>query len=66
MNQGDCFILDDGHGIYVYVGPTSKRIERIKAISAANDIRDQDHSGRATVNIVGELQTLFLIFNPCL
>lgn len=56
MNQGDCFILDDGREIYVYVGTSAKRIEKIKATSAANQIRDQDHSGRATVHIVGESQ----------
>lgn len=54
MNQGDCFILDVGRTILVYVGKNAKRIEKIKAISAANQIRDQDHSGRATVQIIDE------------
>lgn len=54
MNQGDCFILDMGDNIYVYVGQKAKRVEKIKAISAANQIRDQDHSGRSSVHIVGE------------
>lgn len=54
MNKGDCFILDMGRDIYVYVGASAKRLEKIKAISAANQIRDQDHAGRATVNIIGE------------
>lgn len=54
MNKGDCFILDMGRDIYVYVGATAKRLEKIKAISAANQIRDQDHAGRASVNIIGE------------
>lgn len=53
MNQGDCFILDGGREIYVYVGTKSKRVERLKAISAANQIRDQDHNGRGSVFIVG-------------
>ncbi|XP_050533293.1 actin depolymerising venom protein gelsolin 1-like [Daktulosphaira vitifoliae] len=52
MNQGDCFILDTGKEIYVYVGPQAKGTERLKAISVANQVRDQDHSGRAKVNIV--------------
>ena len=39
MNKGDCFILDAGRDIYVYVGKSSKRIEKMKAISAANQIR---------------------------
>lgn len=54
MNRGDCFILDAGNDIYVYIGKKSKRVERIKAISAATQIRDQDHNGRAGVHIVGE------------
>ncbi|KFB47218.1 hypothetical protein ZHAS_00015242 [Anopheles sinensis] len=54
MNKGDCFILDAGNDIYVYVGSGAKRIEKIKAISAAGQIRDQDHSGRARVHILDE------------
>lgn len=57
MNKGDCFILDAGKDIYVYVGLKSKRLEKMKAISAANQIRDQDHNGRAVVNIVGKSET---------
>lgn len=55
MNKGDCFILEDGRDIYVYVGPSAKRVEKLKAISAANQIRDQDHNGRAQVHILGIL-----------
>ncbi|XP_058829411.1 gelsolin, cytoplasmic isoform X1 [Topomyia yanbarensis] len=54
MNTGDCFILNGGYDIYIYVGPRSKRVEKIKAISAACQIRDQDHAGRANVHIVDE------------
>lgn len=53
MNKGDCFILDVGRDIYVYVGTKSKRVERLKAISAANQVRDQDHAGKAKVHIIG-------------
>lgn len=52
MNRGDCFILDAGEEILVYVGENAKRLERLKAIYAANEIRDQDHHGRAKVNII--------------
>lgn len=55
MNKGDCYILDGGYDIYVYVGPSAKRVEKIKAISAASQIRDQDHAGRANVHILGRL-----------
>ncbi|RZC38446.1 gelsolin, partial [Asbolus verrucosus] len=54
MNRGDCFILDVGRDIYIYVGAKSKRVERLKAISAANQIRDQDHAGKAKVHIIDE------------
>ncbi|XP_055323239.1 gelsolin isoform X2 [Sitodiplosis mosellana] len=58
MNKGDCFILENNRDIYVYVGPSSKRVEKLKAISAANQIRDQDHNGRASVHILDEFSTL--------
>lgn len=54
MNKGDCFILDAGRDVYVYVGSTASRLEKMKATSVANQIRDQDHNGRASVHIVGE------------
>lgn len=54
MNKGDCFILDAGKEIFVYMGQKSKRVERLKAISAANQIRDQDHAGRAQIQIIDE------------
>ena len=57
MNKGDCFILDAGSDIYVYVGKKSKRIEKMKAINAAHQIRDQDHNGRAAVHIVDEFSS---------
>jgi gelsolin len=60
MNRGDCFILDAGNNIYVYVGQKSKRLEKMKAISAANQIRDQDHNGRAAVHIVGMFNLYFI------
>lgn len=55
MNKGDCFILEDGRDIHVYFGPSAKRVEKLKAISAANQIRDQDHNGRAVVHILGNV-----------
>ncbi|XP_075227987.1 actin depolymerizing venom protein gelsolin 1-like [Lycorma delicatula] len=57
MNKGDCFILDSGSEIYVYVGPNAKGTEKVKATAAANMIRDQDHSGRAHVTIVDSSST---------
>lgn len=57
MNKGDCFILEAGKNIYVYVGATAKRVERLKAITAANLIRDQDHGGVSKVQIIDESAT---------
>ncbi|KAG5671064.1 hypothetical protein PVAND_001279 [Polypedilum vanderplanki] len=57
MNKGDCFILDAGDEIFVYVGAKAKRAEKIKAISAAHQIRDQDHNGRASIEIIDEFSS---------
>lgn len=63
MNKGDCFIFDSGKEIYLYIGPQAKGTERMKAINVANQIRDQDHGGRAKINRVGEKYvTLFYLF----
>lgn len=55
MNKGDCFVLDAGKVIYVYMGNSSKKVERLKAIQAANQVRDQDHAGKARIIILGTL-----------
>ncbi|XP_026331102.1 gelsolin-like, partial [Hyposmocoma kahamanoa] len=52
MNKGDCFVLDVDHTIYLYVGEKAGHGERLKAISVANKIRDQDHNGRGNVEII--------------
>lgn len=54
MNKGDCFILDAGPNIYVWVGVKSGRVERLKAIQAATAVRDQDHGGRSKIHILGK------------
>lgn len=54
MNKGDCFILDVDQSIYVYVGENAKNVEKLKAISVANQIRDQDHNGRGRVDIIDQ------------
>lgn len=55
MNKGDCFILDAGKVIFVYMGSKSKKIERLKAIQAADQVRDQDHGGKSKIIILGSL-----------
>lgn len=54
LNKGDCFILDKGSKIFVYVGSKAKRVEKLKATAAANQIRDQDHGGKPRVTIVDD------------
>lgn len=54
MNEGDCFILDAGQNIYLYVGSLSKKTERLKAIAFANQIRDEDHAGRGRIHVIGK------------
>ncbi|XP_021205043.2 gelsolin [Bombyx mori] len=52
MNKGDVFVLDLDNDIYVFVGEKAKNVEKLKAISFANQVRDQDHHGRGRVDIV--------------
>lgn len=59
MNKGDCFILDTGRDIYIYIGAKAKGSERVKAAGAANLIRDQDHGGRGKVTVIGEFLSSF-------
>lgn len=59
MNKGDCFVLDAGKLIYVYMGIKSKKTERLKAITAANQVRDQDHGGKAKIIILGKTVFIF-------
>uniref|UniRef100_A0A4D5R9Y8 Gelsolin, cytoplasmic n=1 Tax=Scolopendra viridis TaxID=118503 RepID=A0A4D5R9Y8_SCOVI len=57
MNKGDCFILDAGPNVYLWVGDKSSRMERVKAIGLANAVRDQEHGGRSKVIIIDETST---------
>ncbi|CAG9790626.1 unnamed protein product [Diatraea saccharalis] len=52
LNKGDCFVLDVGHNIFVFVGEKAKGVEKLKAITVANQINDQDHNGRGEVEII--------------
>ncbi|KAL0809031.1 hypothetical protein ABMA28_012673 [Loxostege sticticalis] len=54
MNEGDVFILDQDQSVLVYVGKKAKNVEKLKAISMANQIRDQDHNGRGRVEIIDQ------------
>ncbi|KAK7089217.1 hypothetical protein V1264_024621 [Littorina saxatilis] len=54
LNKGDVFILDCGLVIYVWVGPNSSKIERIKGAEVAKRINDEERGGRAAVKIIGK------------
>nr|A0A6B9KZ40.1 RecName: Full=Actin depolymerising venom protein gelsolin 1; Flags: Precursor [Platymeris rhadamanthus]QHB21506.1 venom gelsolin 1 [Platymeris rhadamanthus] len=57
LNNGDCFILDTGSEVYVWVGKNSQLPERLKATKAANQIKELDHRGRGKVFIVDASST---------
>lgn len=52
LNQGDVFILDCGLVIYVWNGPYSSKMERIKGAEVAKRINDEERGGRAAVKII--------------
>ena len=58
INKADCWILDEGKGgkILVYMPPGASKMEQFKANDAANQIRDEDHAGGATVQIISKLK----------
>ena len=55
--KSDCWILDQGKDgkILVYMPPGASKMEQFKATHAANQIRDEDHAGSATVEILSML-----------
>ncbi|XP_051566056.1 villin-1-like [Myxocyprinus asiaticus] len=52
FNQGDVFLLDLGSLIIQWNGPKSNRMERLKGMNLAKDIRDRERGGRAQVTVV--------------
>ena len=58
LNKTDCFILDCGkaHDVFVYMPPGARKMEKFRAIQAANEIRDEDHAGDAEVKIIDEFE----------
>ncbi|KAJ8416681.1 hypothetical protein AAFF_G00325590 [Aldrovandia affinis] len=52
FNKGDVFLLDLGNLIVQWNGPKSNRMERLKAMTLAKDIRDRERGGRAQVTVV--------------
>nr|XP_034983611.1 villin-1 isoform X2 [Zootoca vivipara] len=52
FNLGDVFLLDLGKLIIQWNGPESNRLERLKGMTLAKDIRDRERGGRAQVGVV--------------
>ncbi|XP_043550284.1 villin-1 [Chiloscyllium plagiosum] len=52
FNTGDVFLLDLGKLIVQWNGPQSNRMERLKAMQLAKDIRDRERGGRGQVGVV--------------
>ncbi|KAI5152649.1 Villin-1 [Manis pentadactyla] len=52
FNRGDVFLLDLGKLIIQWNGPESNRMERLKGMTLAKDIRDQERGGRSYVGVV--------------
>lgn len=52
LNLGDVYILDCGLQIYVWMPPESGRLERIKGMSQAKNIRDVERVGRPNVHVL--------------
>ncbi|XP_069052338.1 villin-1 [Lepisosteus oculatus] len=52
FNKGDVFLLDLGSFIIQWNGPESNRMERLKGMNLAKDVRDRERGGRAQVGVV--------------
>lgn len=52
FNRGDVFLLDLGKLIVQWNGPDSNKMERLKGMNLAKDIRDRERGGRAQVGVV--------------
>uniref|UniRef100_A0A8C4Q1S8 Gelsolin-like domain-containing protein n=1 Tax=Eptatretus burgeri TaxID=7764 RepID=A0A8C4Q1S8_EPTBU len=52
INKGDVFLLDLGKVIIQWNGPLSNRMERLKGLNLAQDIRDRERGGRAEIGII--------------
>ncbi|XP_036425180.1 villin-1 [Colossoma macropomum] len=52
FNKGDVFLLDLGNLIIQWNGPQSNRMERLRGMNLAKDIRDRERGGRAQVIVV--------------
>ncbi|KAI6183836.1 Gelsolin-like protein 1 [Aphelenchoides bicaudatus] len=54
LNLGDVFILDQGLELYVWMPPKAGRLERVKGVNQAKNIRDQERAGRPKVTVLDQ------------
>ncbi|XP_062861507.1 villin-1 isoform X2 [Trichomycterus rosablanca] len=52
FNNGDVFLLDLGNLIIQWNGPQSNRMERLRGMNLAKDVRDRERGGRAQITVV--------------
>ncbi|XP_038221359.1 gelsolin, cytoplasmic-like [Zerene cesonia] len=57
LTTDHCFILEVEHDIFVLMPDGAKATQRRKIISVANNLRDQEHNGRATIEIIDEFSS---------
>ncbi|XP_045456120.1 gelsolin-like [Melitaea cinxia] len=57
LSRDNCFILEVEHDIFVLVPEGAKATLKRKIISVANNLRDDNHNGRATIEIIDEFSS---------
>ncbi|KAJ0169439.1 hypothetical protein K1T71_015026 [Dendrolimus kikuchii] len=57
LTRNHCFILEFEHDIFVLMPEGAKATQRRKIISVANKLRDEEHNGRATIEIIDEFSS---------
>ncbi|GBP88363.1 Gelsolin, cytoplasmic [Eumeta japonica] len=57
LTRNHCFILEVEHDIFVLMPDSAKATQRRKIISVANQLRDEEHNGRATIEIIDEFSS---------
>ncbi|KAJ8705038.1 hypothetical protein PYW08_012358 [Mythimna loreyi] len=57
LTTDHCFILEVDHDIFVLMPEGAKATQRRKIISVANKLRDDNHNGRATIEIIDEFSS---------
>nr|XP_049695745.1 gelsolin, cytoplasmic-like [Helicoverpa armigera] len=57
LTRDHCFILEVDHDIFVLMPEGAKATQRRKIISVANKLRDEEHNGRASIEIIDEFSS---------